>query len=429
MVSVGKINLFVFILMIYTFLFSSKLLTVLGLRVVGFEYFACVLFYVALIVINLFTKGFNFHFRRQHLFAFTLLSIFCFINYFFVNVSLPIYFQGTFFSFLFAIHFIIFYNVRFSIGKFFFAAKAIVFAITCIGISAYIERIFVEGDYQSYFLRGVSTIAKDPSFATTLLNVNIVFCLALYQRTRARKYLYLVAFSVLTISLMLFIKAFIVAILICFAYIRFFQRGLLSKLMINTAISIVIAGLIFFGKPLLNEIVYKFNMYFGEGYEKIPRNALYIASFKIATDYFPFGSGQGTFGSYPVGKHYSQIYYDYDLDKVQGLGRDNALGLVESHFIFDTHWSSILGEMGFIAFVIYMFLWLYPAMIAWYYLRSSHQELKLIAFMIFMVMMSVLIESVASPLPGQLQFIHIYAGLGAIGCRLCKEYNTAQEFK
>ena len=421
MMRLTSLNLFVFVLMFVIFLFSSKVMSALGVQISGFEYLVNVVFYLILIVIFFSSPRSNLYFSKQYLYLFGILVLFCVANFFVVEVPALIYFQGAFFSFLFAIHFMLFYNLKFDIRIFFSALKIIVSIITLIGVLAYWERIFVPGSYQPYFLRGVYTVGKDPSFVSTLLNINIIFCLVLYHKSRKRKYLYVVVFSIVTISLLLFIKAFVVSIIIGFAYVRFFLKGQISKLFINVTICVLIASLIFLGRPLLNEITYKFNMYFGEGNDKIPRNALYIASVQMAKDYFPFGCGQGTFGSYPVGKHYSQIYYDYDLDKVHGLGPNDALGLTDSHFIFDTYWPSILGEMGWIAFMIYIFLWSLPAIIAWQYLKSRNLEVKLVAFVVFMVICSVFIESIASPLPGQLQFIHIYSGLGAIGCRLCRE--------
>jgi hypothetical protein len=323
----------------------------------------------------------------------------------------------------------VFSNIELSKSDFFFMAKVIVFFITLVALLIYFERIFLPGEFQSYFLRGVATVVKDPSFAAALFNINIILCLMLYQISRQRKYLYLVLFSILTISLLLFLKALLAAIFICFVFIWIYYNSYVTKLFFYGIVLFFFLILIFMGKPLLNEIEYKTSLYFGEGSNRIPRNALYIASFKIAKDHFPFGSGQGTFGSYPVGKSYSQVYYDYDLAKIHGLGPDDVEGKTDSHFIFDTYWSSILGEMGFIAGFVYLFIWLFPAIKALRFLISTDVQMRAIAFFVLMTIASVFIESVASPIPGQLQFIIIYAGLGAIGYRLLKKESSLMETK
>ncbi|MBK7649500.1 MAG: hypothetical protein IPJ20_00475 [Flammeovirgaceae bacterium] len=113
-----------------------------------------------------------------------------------------------------------------------------------------------------------------------------------------------------------------------------------------------------------------------------------------------------------MGKEYSQIYYDYNLDKVQGLSRDDALRRTDSQFIFDTHWSSIIGEMGFVATMLYLWLWFYPSIRAMRYMKRGTTHSQAIAFTVCMMTISVFIESIAAPLPGQLLFIMLYAGLG-----------------
>ncbi len=426
MITLSKVNVSIFLMMFFVFVFSARIMTLADTRVIGFEYIVALIFYLMVFVINSLSTRNQFMVRKAYLVILGFLLLLCLANYFIVEVPVVRYLQGTFFSFLFAIHFVLYYNVRFTVPDFYFILRAIVLIITVIGIMIFAERLLIDGTYQSYSLRGVKSLAKDSAFAATLLNINIIFSLILYQMRKKKLYLFLVLFSFLTIAMLLFIKALFVAIIICIAYVLVFMRGIVSKYIVNAMLLFFVAGITFFGKPIWDDIVYKANMYFGPGYEKIPRNALYLASFEIAKDYFPFGSGQGTFGSYPVGMHYSQIYYDYDLNKVHGLSPDDALGKTDSHFIFDTYWSSIIGEMGFIGFFLYLLIWFYPAIVAVFYLKSQTLEVRVIAFGVVMVMLCVFIESIASPLPGQLQFIHIYSGLGAVGCRLCRgmTFNT-----
>lgn len=406
--------------MFLTFTFSARLMSFADVKISGFEYFAWIFFSIVLLMVNFNSGFFKLRISSSYLLLLAFLILFCLVNYFFVNVSISSYAQGMFFSFLFAFNFILFYNLGLSKSDFFLLSDVIIFIITLIAILSYFERIFFSGEYQSYFLRGVITLVKDPAFAAALFNINIILSLSIYLVNKQRKYLYIVIFSIITISLLLFLKALIAAIIICLVFITIYYNSQVTKLFLYVLAVFFFLMLMITGKPLVEEIKYKAELYFGQGSERTPRNALYIAGFKMARDHFPFGSGQGTFGSYPVGKEYSKVYYDYNLDKVHGLGPEDAQGKTDSNFIFDTYWSSILGEMGFIGGFTYLFLWILPANKSRRFLKSHDLETRAIAFFVFMTIVSVFIESIASPIPGQLQFIVIYSGLGAIGYRILK---------
>lgn len=78
------------------------------------------------------------------------------------------------------------------------------------------------------------------------------------------------------------------------------------------------------------------------------RPAMYIVGFRIASDFFPFGSGFGTFASALSTESYSKIYGMY--------GISNVLGLVEGDATFaaDVFWPCIYGQFGVIGFFVYV---------------------------------------------------------------------------
>ena len=76
------------------------------------------------------------------------------------------------------------------------------------------------------------------------------------------------------------------------------------------------------------------------------RGYLYTAGYKIAKDYFPLGTGFGTFGSYMSREFYSPLYYEYGLSSVWGLSPSMP------SYIADTYWAMIMGETGFIGVVL-----------------------------------------------------------------------------
>lgn len=98
----------------------------------------------------------------------------------------------------------------------------------------------------------------------------------------------------------------------------------------------------------------KFKMYVIDGFDgnsTIARTVLYITSIKIFIDYFPFGSGFGSFGNYGSATiDYSPLYRQYDIDQVWGL--------TESHPVFaaDTFYP-ILSQFGVVGVVLFFFFW------------------------------------------------------------------------
>lgn len=77
------------------------------------------------------------------------------------------------------------------------------------------------------------------------------------------------------------------------------------------------------------------------------RSVLTGTGLKIAKEYFPVGTGFGTFGSYYSGLHYSPVYKIYGIDKHRELGQQTR------HFISDTFWPMIAGQNGALGLICY----------------------------------------------------------------------------
>lgn len=98
----------------------------------------------------------------------------------------------------------------------------------------------------------------------------------------------------------------------------------------------------------------KFNIYYVEGFsderlEVLARPATYATSLKILKDYFPFGSGLGSFATSAAAVFYSPIYYKYELNTIWGL--DSAGG-----FICDTFYPT-LAEFGILGVLLFLIFW------------------------------------------------------------------------
>lgn len=98
----------------------------------------------------------------------------------------------------------------------------------------------------------------------------------------------------------------------------------------------------------------KFNAYYIEGFDsdtrayRMARPETYKAAMIIFKEYFPFGSGLGTFSTNAAAEYYSPLYYKYGLSDVWGLTPENPM------FLADTYYPG-LAEYGIVG--VFLFLW------------------------------------------------------------------------
>lgn len=110
-------------------------------------------------------------------------------------------------------------------------------------------------------------------------------------------------------------------------------RLLLAAAVLGLAIYVV-------GKPRIEQQV-------NIGYP-VPRTALHLVGFTILMDFFPLGSGFGTFASYLSGRYYSNIYDLYGISNVIGMTREKY------NYISDVFWPYIYGQFGVFGLLIYL---------------------------------------------------------------------------
>lgn len=125
------------------------------------------------------------------------------------------------------------------------------------------------------------------------------------------------------------------------------------------------------------------------------RGALYSTSIKIAMDFFPLGSGFGTFGTAYSAKNYSPLYFYYGINNVWGLSSNM------SSFITDTHWPPILAETGLFGALIYISIIFCLFKLFWKIDNNIIMRVSIISLFTFGI-----ISSVAEP------FFMSYKGVG-----------------
>ncbi|HEX4823516.1 MAG TPA: hypothetical protein VFV19_04360 [Candidatus Polarisedimenticolaceae bacterium] len=179
------------------------------------------------------------------------------------------------------------------------------------------------------------------------------------------------------------------------------------------AVAVLVLGIVL-GISILTPIVVSLWQYtvheYGGDPNSIARVALHYTSFLIAKDYFPFGTGFGTFGSYASSVYYSEVYAQYGLTEVWGLTPDHPA------FITDTFWPMVMGQGGIAGLVPYVAFFVILLRTTWRAARSSasnDEDRFLSAFTLFVLVAS-LLESTSSHIYDtsmQSAFVMIPAGM------------------
>ena len=100
----------------------------------------------------------------------------------------------------------------------------------------------------------------------------------------------------------------------------------------------------------------KFSAYYIDGFEGeteelAARPATYKTAFgKILWDYFPFGSGLGSFATAAAAKEYSPLYYKYNLNEIWGMTPDFTA------FMADSFYPSLC-EYGVVGIFLFCVFW------------------------------------------------------------------------
>lgn len=109
---------------------------------------------------------------------------------------------------------------------------------------------------------------------------------------------------------------------------------------ILAALLVMVAAILVLGRS-------KIEFFLGFGMEAA-RVALHVVGFRILVDYFPLGSGLGTFASYLSGRYYSNVYELYGISNVVGITKEKY------NFISDVFWPYIYGQFGIFGLLIYV---------------------------------------------------------------------------
>ena len=137
---------------------------------------------------------------------------------------------------------------------------------------------------------------------------------------------------------------------VCFVYIMFFMK---KKLEFKSPK--IIAVFILVASVILYLTWFKFDAYYLSGFERESERLARPETFKVAFgtiiwEYFPFGSGLGTFGTAAVVKYYSPLYYKYNLHTIWGLAPDWPAFLADAFY-------PTLAQFGVVGIGLFIAYW------------------------------------------------------------------------
>lgn len=311
---------------------------------------------------------------------------------------------GSIFTCLPFFHYLLSYNIHFGVKSIEKFMRSFMYVIMVIIIIPIIETYV----FKSSLLEGTllsSNIIRMGYYAS-LCNISLLFSMALYNIHKKRKYLYFAVFFFLVPVFIIQTKAIVGSLIIITGYFVLNSSKTL-KIILSSVLFILLSLPMMLQIPLVNQkLTEQAAIYLSEdAIENTARTALYYTAFKIANDNFPLGSGQGTYGSLPVGMYESPVYADYGIDKIWGIDYSQ-----EANFRFDTHWSFVIGECGYLGTILYLLLFFFP-------IRGLMKKTSISSFsptfkyIIYVCLVIIFIESFALPIPNRFGFIFVYAGL------------------
>lgn len=312
---------------------------------------------------------------------------------------------GFFLSFLFILVFILSKSVNITEKSYIILIKNVLNFILYATIYAVIISIV-----QNINLRFVKTIFREAGAFAALMNVGVIISLFLYFKRNNKKYLYIALFLTSCILITVLKKSILASALTWILFFFYFSNvARIKYLIIGVSIPILI---IFFLNivNITNNLTQTSEYLSDNGTSDEVRISMYIASFRIANDFFPFGSGFGTFASVPsIYNGYSKVFDDYGISSLPTNSYKAVLE--ESHTILDTFWPHIIGELGYIGFFIFLILYLYPIYKIRKISKNKNKQYLPYKFLISSAILTSVLQGFFLYIPEIPSFIFINSGL------------------
>lgn len=131
------------------------------------------------------------------------------------------------------------------------------------------------------------------------------------------------------------------------AYGAILVFGLFYYLIVHRKIQTKVRYILYMAIPIVILAWDKIYYYYVEGNGRYAKSIMTSTSLQIAKDYFPIGTGFGTFGSNYAKEVYSPVYHLY------GIASNGQLGVESKQYLTDLFWPILFGETGVLGTIIY----------------------------------------------------------------------------
>lgn len=209
--------------------------------------------------------------------------------------------------------------------------------------------------------------AWDICAKSSLLFVMLVFC------KNGKKWTYRIALCMMAAMLILSGKEK--------AYGALFIFVVFYYLIVHRQVQAKLRYVLYMAVPIIFLAWDKIYFYYVQGHDKFAKSIMTGISLQIAKDYFPIGTGFGTFGSTYAKEVYSPVYVLY------GLAKNGELGIESKKYLTDLFWPILFGETGVLGTLMYcaLILLLFVQIQKIYYYDKRKYCLLLFMF-VFMLM-------------------------------------------
>jgi hypothetical protein len=360
-------------------------------------------------IINWVIFGRPLRLNQYYLLAILLIFSYVIVAYLFVRVSILNYFLGFVFTFLFVLMFILGSNTKThsTILIKIFKGLLIFFLLMSIGPIS-------QGLFAGSTLRHIPGLFRELGAFGSSMNIGVIISLSLYIITGKKRYLYFAFFLSFGVFLTILKKSIFSNIIVWGAFVIYQTSARLRRKLIFYGIFFILLSLLFTGDEFKKDIKANVDYYQRVGPKGHVRLSMYVASINIAYDYFPFGSGLGTFCSVSslIGG-YSQIYIEYHVSEIgSNSQKDVALG---HHTLLDTYWPHIVGELGFIGTLLFIFIWFFPLVSTYYIVHLSKDPLiRGLGFYIVLMILIMTNEGFTLYTPEIPSFVLLHSGIAGL---------------
>lgn len=226
--------------------------------------------------------------------------------------------------------------------------KKLITQAICLFFALY---LFIVGIYDLLSPGVIKTVMDHPSRFATAVSIIAILYLYTSNYTLKDKIVFLILLSLGLLSGRSKFYGFFIA---CTFFVFYFTPDFKLKFNLKNSLYLLITVAVVFlvtkDKIYLYFIQGGFNGEKGET-DLYARMALYYFSKDIIIDYFPFGSGFGSYATFASAEYYSPIYPQYHLDRIHGLSKDFH------SFISDTYYPA-LAQFGIVGVILFFAFWI-----------------------------------------------------------------------